>query len=217
MANQYAFSIPQRQQFSIKRAESTPIPGSKVLYNLLKDTSPPVLAMLSERYGLRRIPGLDKEALIERIARQFGSDDLKRLEDELVEARYGDVPIGRLIELALGDPVTKVQGRNDPALPGKARLDQISTDDAILLEAEDGRWVYTMRGHDVIVDLDQHTLACDCAFFSFASRRQVLCKHLAVAFRLLPRAYAREALIDVLVQREYGGGQDWSFEGRRAA
>jgi hypothetical protein len=98
--------------------------------------------------------------------------------------------------------------------PGRPRLDQISPDDAVLLEGGARRWVYTMRGHDVVVDIGQRHVACSCRFFSFAAHQHALCKHLVTAFQVIPAIYAREALIDLLVWREYrtGAGPRWEFE-----
>jgi hypothetical protein len=93
----------------------------------------------------------------------------------------------------------------------------MSVRDASLVENKARRWVYTMRGHDVVIDLDEHLLACDCPFFAFAAKRRTLCKHLATALKLLPPAYARDVLIDLAVAQRYGGRPDqWYFEGRAA-
>jgi hypothetical protein len=76
-----------------------------------------------------------------------------------------------------------------------------------------------MRGHDQMIDVERRLLACDCEFFAFSSKRQVLCKHLAAVFQVIPPAYAREALIDLVVLREYGDRREgrWYFESTHAA
>jgi hypothetical protein len=74
-----------------------------------------------------------------------------------------------------------------------------------------------MRGHDVLIDAPNRTLACDCAYFEFSARRQAICKHLALGFRLIPEVYARDALIEMLATRQYGdrGVQHWDFVSTR--
>ncbi|MBN1426789.1 MAG: hypothetical protein JXB07_00295 [Anaerolineae bacterium] len=186
---------------------------SAVLINLLHDTSPPVLALLAEKHGLQRIPGLTARNLITRILARVADEDLLDLQNELVAARFGALPIDALLEIALiGEQDHKGGG-------SKPRMDQISLDEATLLRSGPPRWDYTMRGHDQVIDVAQRLLACDCEFFSFASKRQVLCKHLATAFKLIPSTYAREALIDLLVVRRYGDRQEdrWDFDSPRAA
>ncbi len=180
-----------------------------ILHNLLSDSSPHILVFLSEQYGLRRVPGLSKEALIERILHHLREEELPLLMDKLIAARFGSLSIDQLIDMAIQYPDRKQ----------KPRLDQITPSEAILIEGDPYRWVYTMRGHDVVIDLEQRQMTCDCHFFRFASRQQALCKHLATALKLLPEVYARDALIDLLVSRQYGGPRTpgWHFERRPAA
>jgi hypothetical protein len=201
----------EEQRFTVIRGSGRRASG--ILDNLMRDTSAPILIILAERYGLRRVPGLAKDELITRILRHLSPEDLKRLEQELIAARYGALPVEDLLNMALEQDAQRL-GR-----PGKPRLDQISVGDATLVEGGTLRWVYTMRGHDVEIDLTRRHLGCDCAYFAFASRRKALCKHLATAFRLIPEVYAREALIDLLVARDYGGDRtvDWRFKSPRAA
>ncbi len=184
--------------------------ASSVLVDLLQDTSPHILVYLAEKYGLHRVPGLTKSDLIARILSKLSPDKLRLLKDELIAARYGAMSIDELLVLALED---------GEMAPGKPRLDQVSPGEAILLEGNTQHWIYTMRGYDVKIDLQQRNLACDCPYFAFASRRGGLCKHLAMAFRLIPEVYAREALIDLLVWREYGNlpSSGWRFHSPRAA
>jgi hypothetical protein len=183
-------------------------PVSPTLDNLLRDASLPTLAVLAERYGLRRMPGMSKHSLIARIVTHLSANELVDLEDELIAARYGTLSVDELLGVALKQDAERL-GR-----PGKPRLDQISPDDATLLEGGARRWVYTMRGHDVTIDIDQRHLACSCRFFSFAAHQHALCKHLVTAFQVIPAIYAREALIDLLIWREYrsSAGQRWQFE-----
>jgi hypothetical protein len=206
-------SPPHRvgKQFSVIRSEGRYTPA--VLINLLHDTSAPVLALLAERYGLHRIPGLSAQALIARILDHLPGEALAALQDELVTAHFGVFPIDALLELALSSEQERKKGASRP------RMDQISLDEATLLSGGPPRWDYTMRGHDQVIDLGRRLLACDCEFFAFASKRQVLCKHLATVFKLIPIVYAREALIDLLVVRQYGDQREdrWYFESTRAA
>jgi len=189
---------------------SVPQPDTRLLPNLLRDTGMPVLAMLSEKYGLRRIPGLGKEQIVDRMIRHLSPEDQKRLEDELIMARFGQASVDDLLDIVLEVDVTRPSSR--------PRLEEMSIGDATLVEGASRRWVYTMRGHDVLIDLNERVLACDCPFFSFSSRRQVPCKHLVTALRLVPTVYAREVLVDLAVARRFGGsGGGWYFVGRRAA
>jgi hypothetical protein len=184
------------------------VPVSPTLDNLLRDASVPTLVVLAERYGLRRMPGMSKHSLIARIVARLSADELIELEDELIAARYGPLSVDELLSVVLNQDAERL------SRPGKPRLDQISRDDATLLESGSQRWVYTMRGHDVTIDIGQRYLACSCRFFSFAAHQHALCKHLVTAFQVIPAIYAREALIDLLVWREYrsGAGQRWQFE-----
>lgn len=184
-----------------------------VLINLLHDTSAPVLALLAEKYGLHRIPGLTTNDMVSRILGHLSDEALLDLQNELVTAHFGDLPVKDLLEIAIAGQ----QERGGNA--SKPRLDQISLQEATLLRSGPPRWEYTMRGHDQVIDLDHRLLACDCEFFTFSSRRQVLCKHLATAFQAIPPAYARDALIDLLVLREYGDRREgrWYFESTHAA
>ncbi|GEM_PF-921605 len=193
-----------KRRFTVTRGAGRRI--STVLANLMRDTGAPTLALLAEQHGLRRIPGLSKEALITRVMRHLSADQMAALEADLIAARYGSYTVGGLVRLALARDT--MRGRR-PA----PRLDQVSSDQAILVEGKAPRWVFTIRGHDVVLDLGRRTLSCDCSYFAFAAQRQALCKHLAMALELIPAAYAREALIDLLVSREYGdrNTQRWRF------
>ena len=201
-------SPPSRagKQFSVIRSEGRYTPA--VLINLLHDTSPPVLALLAEKYGLQRIPGLTAKSLIARILGCVPDESLLDLQNELVMARFGALQVDDLLELALAGEQER-----------RPRMDQIALHEATLLHGGPPRWDYTMRGHDQVLDLKQRLLACDCEFFAFASKRQILCKHLATAFRLIPSTYVREALIDLLVVRRYGDRREdrWDFDSPRAA
>src|SRR5512138_1993887 len=72
-----------------------------VLINLLHDTSAPVLALLAEKYGLHRIPGLSTNDLVTRILGHLSDDALTDLQNELVTAHFGDLPIKDLLEAAI--------------------------------------------------------------------------------------------------------------------
>jgi len=184
--------------------------SSPILANLLRDVGMPVLAMLSEKYGLRRVPGLGREQLVERLLKHLSYADRRRLEEELIAARFGQASIDDLLDIVL-----EKDTRHPSSRP---RLEEVSLGDATLIESASRRWVYTMRGHDVVIDLNRHVLACDCAFFAFSARRQMPCKHLVTGLRLLPPVYAREVLVDLALARRYGGsGGDWFFESRQAA
>src|SRR5574341_234875 len=184
--------------------------ASNVLVHLMHDTSAPMLAFLAEQYGLNRIPGLSKDALITRILRHLPLDKLAALEQDLISGRYGSLEVGELIEMAVQEAAKS--GRAGP------RLDQVSAHEAFLIERGTRRWVFTMRGHDVVIDGPNRTLACDCAYFEFSARRQAICKHLALGFRLIPEVYARDALIEMLVVRQYGdhSAQQWDFVSTRS-
>jgi len=180
---------------------------SPVLMNLLYDTGAPALAFLAERYGLQRIPGLtSNQAIISRILKYLGPQQLERLKDDLIASRFGALSVEGLVKLA----VVRDRQQTGRAAP---RLDQVSREGARLVEGSTQRWIYTLRGHDVVVDTAQRLLACDCRYFQFAAHRQGLCKHLATVFQLIPEVYAREALIDLLVSRQYGGPDTprWRF------
>ena len=186
---------------------------SPILLNLLRDTSPSILTYLSEQYGLRRVPGLSKTAMIDRILYSLSDEALRHLENSLIAARYGVMSIEELLKVAL-----KTDMQHQPRA-GTPRLDDMPPEDAVLLESDGNRWAYTMHGYDVVIDLKQRQLACDCPYFRFASRRRALCKHVARALTMIPAAYAREVLIDLLVSREYGGPYSprWRFDYRSAA
>lgn len=196
-----SFTVVRRAE----RAEQPTLPP--VLDNLLRDTSTPVLVHLAERYGLKRVPGLARQALIERLLRHLSAVQLEDLTDDLIAARYGGLSVEDLLAIAL-EADTRGGRRARP------RLDDMPAADAMLIEAAPGRWVYTMHGYDVRIDLQKRRLACGCAYFRFAARRGALCKHLARAFTLIPGTYAREGLINLLVSRGYGGPDTprWRFE-----
>jgi hypothetical protein len=63
------------------------VPVSSTLDNLLRDASLPTLAVLAERYGLRRMPGMSKRSLVSRIVANLSAEELLDLEDELIAAR----------------------------------------------------------------------------------------------------------------------------------
>jgi hypothetical protein len=181
----------------------------RILTSLLQDTGMPVLVMLSEKYGVRRVPGLGKKQVISRLLQHLAPDALTRLEQELIAARFGPASIDDLLNIVLE--------RDGVRSASSPRLEDMSIRDVILVESKARRWVYTMRGHDMVINLDEHILACDCLFFAFAAKRRTLCKHLATALKLLPPAYAREVLVDLAVARLYGARGRFYFEGDRAA
>jgi hypothetical protein len=209
MLNEQTLAPAKGRRFTVTRSEAQG--ALTVLANLMRDTSAPALALLAEQHGLHRIPGLTKEALITRILRHLSADHMTGLEADLIAARYGSYSVDGLVHLALARD-SMIGKRPAP------RLDQVSPAEATLVEGSAQRWVFTLRGHDVVIDLGRRLLSCDCSYFAFASRRQALCKHLATAFELIPEAYAREALIDLLVSREYGerGARRWQFKGARS-
>src|SRR5512138_458455 len=139
---------------------SVPQPDARMLPNLLRDTGMTVLVMLSEKYGLRRIPGLGKEQIVDRMLNHLAAADQKRLEDELIVARFGQATVDDLLDIVLEKDTTRPASR--------PRLEEMSIGDATLVESISRRWVYTMRGHDVLIDLNERVLACDCAFFAFS-------------------------------------------------
>ena len=194
---------------TITRSEPRNI--SPLLRNLLEDTSPPILAYLSDRFGLPRVPGLSQEGLIRRLLNHLSDEDLHDLEDDLIAARYGSLSVDDLLELAL---TTQQNGRS-----GAPRLEDMPVEQARLVEGGPHRWVFTMHGYDVMIDVAHRRMACGCDYFKFASHRNALCKHLARALTLIPPVYARDALIDLLVTRQYGGPDTppWDFTSLQAA
>ena len=180
----------------------------RVIYNLLQDTGTPVLVYIAERHGLPRVPGLDKQALITRLLSNLSTEELADLADDLIAAHYGGFPVQTLLDKVLLLDA-KHSGRS-----GNPHLEDMPAENARLTESDTQYWVYTMHGHDVKIDLRQRTLACDCAYFRFSSHRQALCKHIARALTLIPEAYARAVLIELLVAREYGGPDTphWHFK-----
>lgn len=189
-------SVAQQDQRQLRVFRSTE--QNVVLNNLLWASSEQALAYLAEQHGIRRVPGLSKQALLTRIVKSLTPNQMNRLKDDLIAARYGALSVDGLIKLAL------VQDKQRAGKPAP-RLDHISPESAVLVEGGTTRWHYTMRGHDVVVDAKHRALACDCGYFQFAARRMALCKHLAMVFHLIPEVYAREALIDLLVTCQYGG------------
>ncbi len=184
-----------------------------LLVNLLRDTSEPVLIHLSEQYGLRRIPGLKKADLIARLLRHLPEAALKDLENGLIAARYGGLSTDDLLKRAL--QVSAASTRR----AGKPRVEDITPQAATLVEGSPRRWHYTLHGYNIVIDLNRRYLGCSCQYFAFSARRQAICKHLAAVLRVIPETYAREALIEMLVVREYGGpdAPRWRFEPLKAA
>lgn len=209
--NQATLSSTNDRQFTVIQPTNPTQHASKVLVNLLRQTSPSILIALAERYGLPRVPGLDQQALKERLLRHLSEAQLQQLENELITANFGRLSVRALVDLLLEHDAQRAG--NTRARSSKPRMDQISADEAILLDGGSLYWSYTMRGHDVTLDLAKQELACDCTYFSYAARRKAVCKHLATAFTLIPQVYAREALIDLMLWREYGAtdAQGWAF------
>jgi predicted nucleic acid-binding Zn finger protein len=205
MANQRFPTMEQNRQTQLTLPEA----DRGVLANLLRDTGMAVLAMLSEKYGLRRVPGLAKKQIVARILKHLTAEDQTRLEQELIAARFGQASIDDLLAIVLE--------QDADGLGSRPRLEEMSVGDASLVENSTRRWVYTMRGHDVVIDLNQRSLACDCPFFAFAAKRHMPCKHLVTALRLVPPVYAREVLIDLAVARRFGAHGRFDFESDRAA
>ena len=174
-------------------------PDPEALANLLNDTSTPALMALAERYGLKGVWLQSHEALVEAMRRDLPPAVQARLMDELVAARYGALTIDGLLTEVLTTAM-----RRDPRTTAPV-LEAVSESEAELVEEGPPRWRFTIRGHSVTVDAAARHLACDCRHFEFAGRRGMLCKHLAMAFRLMPEAAAREALIALLVTEQYGG------------
>lgn len=206
---------PQTTTFTIVYPQQKAI--SSLLHNLLTDTTPAILISVAEQYGLPRMPGLDHAGLIRRLITTLNAEQLQQLQADLVTARFGGQSVRELVTLALERDVERDRKRTGKTR--SARLDAITPDEAVLIESGPQRWAFTMRGYDVLINLERRHLACGCAFFEFSSRRKALCKHIATGFELIPSVYAREALIDLLLWREYGGSDTppWLFEGHQAA
>lgn len=200
----------EQQTFTIVRGGR--LDGPPLLMNLLRDTSAPVLVYLAEKYGLPRVPGLSRGELVQRILRHLTPAELTDLQGDLIAARYGARPVEDLLAAVLRHDEGKLEH-------GRPRLDDMPSEEATLIQGGTRRWLYTMHGHDVVIDMNHRYLACSCPFFRFASHRRALCKHLARALTLVPEAYAREVLIDLLIAQEYGGpdAPAWQFTSLRAA
>ena len=84
---------------------------SVVLKNLLEDTSTPVLITLSERYGLPRMPGLNREALIERLIGRLSGQQLQELQRHLIAARFRGASVPTLLDTALESDAKRVERR----------------------------------------------------------------------------------------------------------
>ncbi|MBN1122570.1 MAG: hypothetical protein JXJ17_15950 [Anaerolineae bacterium] len=184
-----------------------------VLVNLLRDTSMPMLNYLAEHYGLYRIPGQSKSILIERLLRQLPDTALNQIENDLIAGRYGHLSVDELLNIAL---VSDAQRSGRAGIP---RLDDMDPEEVVLVDSSVDRWVYVMHGYDVEIDLDRRRLKCGCPYFEFSSRRQAICKHIARGLTMIPEVYARKALIDLLLSREYGGPHTprWEFDHSQAA
>lgn len=208
-------SYPRQEVPQFKAVQPHPARPSGVLVNLLKDTSIPVLIALSEQYGLPRVPGLNHDALTSRLLRGLSSDQLRRLKDHLIAARFGGMSVTDLVDLALERDAGRASRQGGGQ--GTPRMDQISQQEALLLESGLRYWVYAIRGHEVSIDLHHRTVSCACSYFAFSARRQALCKHIAITFKMIPEVYARDALIDLLIWREYGTTDTpaWTFINRR--
>jgi hypothetical protein len=198
------------KQFQVIRPRREKSPS--LLANLMLDSSAPVLIYLAEQYGLRRMPGLTKQALIARILRELSSHDQEKLLRDLISARYGSMSVDALVRYAVAREV----GQTHRPRP---RLDQLSQMRGTQVEGNSRRWVFTIRGHEASIDLAHRSLSCDCRYFEFAARRQAICKHLARAFEMVPEIYARDALIDLIVSSEYGDPSTsrWRFVARKTA
>lgn len=164
--------------------------------HLLQDASIPALVMLSERYDIMRIPGLSKQQIITRLLTSLTDNQLRALRGDLIVANFGGLSTEELLKIVIS------QDRKKDTV-GRARLDHVSIEQASLVEASGRRWHYTIRGHDATIDLPHRQMACSCMFFKFAAPKGVLCKHLATVLRCIPQTYAREVLIDLILQRTY--------------
>ncbi|MGF1504503.1 MAG: hypothetical protein GYB64_05970 [Chloroflexi bacterium] len=169
-----------------------------IIDRLLTEADIAALVYIADRHGLKRVPGLSRKQLVGRLKRHVPA---RALFDGLVAAKYGSYTTADLLELLLHDPAY------DRLSAGKPRLDHIDRQRAVLLEGTPRRWAYTMRGHDVIIDLGRQALACDCRYYTFAARHRLICKHIATALDLIPEVYSRSALIDLLLNRDV-----WTFK-----
>lgn len=188
-------------------------PTSDILLNLLRDSDASLINYLAETYGIMRVPGLSHDKLIQRLLRHLTADEADSLRGDLIAARFGNAPVAALLEMILEN------AGGAEGLKRRPRVDQISPHEATLLQGGPQVWTYTMRGYDVMINAMSHTLMCSCPFFGFAARRRGLCKHLVLAFKLIPDAYARTILIDLVVAQLYGNKDTdpWHFKGETAA
>jgi len=159
---------------------------------------------------MSRVPGLARENLITRLLNTLTDHELIQLENDLIASHFGGLSVEQLLEVTL-DLDEEERGK-----AGRARMDRCDPSEATLVEQSGRSWQYTMRGHDVLIDVDQCRVTCDCEFFKYASSKEGLCKHIATAFEMIPKVYAREALIDILLDRLYGEhGTHWRFTSTR--
>ena len=153
---------------------------------------------------------LTRHDVIMALLRYLNDGQLAELTESLIRARYGRMSIRELLDTLIA---RSVERSRRPA----PRLDRVSQDDAALVQGSPDCWTYTMRGHDVTIDLARHSVGCSCTYFTFSARHGGLCKHLATAFALMPEVYAREALIDLIIAQSDSdnprGG--WRFTGTR--
>lgn len=182
-------------------------PDLELLGNLLRDTSPPTLAILARRYGLEDISRLDEREIVERILHDLSEQALAQLENELIAARYGAFGVQELLGIAFKRAAERATRTSRP------QLGTVSPGEATLLQDGPPRWRYAIRDHNVLIDLSVRCLACDCKHFEFARRQGMLCKHLAMAFTLMPTDCAHAALTDLLATEQYGGLNTprWTF------
>lgn len=176
-------------------------PNHAMLANLLHDTSAPALIVLVERYGLKGAWRQSHQALVEQMLRDLSPEVQRRLMDELIAARYGALSIEDLLEETLATAL-----RRDPRTTAPV-VEAVSEEESDLTEDGPPRWRFIIRKHPVMVDIEGRRLTCDCRHFEFAGRRGMLCKHLVMAFRLMPEDAARAALMDLLATEQYGGPQ----------
>jgi hypothetical protein len=170
---------------------------------LLAHTPAATLVHIAQEFGLPRVPGLSQTQWVERLLAAVPHD---KLYDSLIALRYGVFGLDELLNKLLdGIPYNKVP-------ISRPRMDRIDPQAVVVVAHTTTRWAFTMRGHDVLLDVRTHQLGCDCRHFEFASRYGAICKHIATAFRVIPAAYARAAIIDLLIEREFGPAErSWAF------
>jgi len=92
----------------------------------------------------------------------------------------------------------------------KGRMRQargISDKEVTIKESSDNRVFATVRGYNVVFDLEKKTVSHDCADWSRCIPAKQFCKHVGKVLLMLPREKATDVLRRIGAERE-----DWEFK-----